>query len=113
MVTNRRKTTCPVNLSDREIPNDSIVSLNWVSANRDETIFEQADQFRWGRDHSKNLMYGAGIHVCPGAGMARMELKAVISALIKADEFIESAGEPTPAHYPGSGYAVLPIRMVK
>lgn len=113
LVTNRRKTTCPVKLGGRDIPADSILSLNWVSANRDDSVFEDAEQFRWGRDHSQNLLYGAGIHYCPGAGLARMELKAVITALLDVSSDIESAGETTAAHYPGSGYATLPIRMLK
>lgn len=113
LVTNRRKTTCPVKLGGRAIPADSIVSLNWVSANRDDSIFEDADQFRWGRDHSQNLLYGAGIHYCPGAGLARMELRAVVTVLLNGSHVLESAGETTAAHYPGSGYASLPIRMLK
>lgn len=113
LVTNRRKTTCPVTLAGRDIPADSTLTLNWVSANRDETVFEQADQFRWNRDHKQNLMYGVGIHYCPGAGLARMELKAVIMALLNASSDMHSAGETTPAHYPASGYATLPIHMLK
>jgi len=113
LVTNRRKTTCPVKLSGRDIPTDSILSLNWVSANRDDAVFEQANEFRWNRDHSQNLMYGVGIHFCPGAGLARMELKAVITALLAVSSDMQSAGQTTPAHYPASGYATLPIRMLK
>ena len=112
LVTNRRKTTCPVTLGGRNIPAESIISINWISANRDDAVFEQADEFRWGRDQSQNLMYGAGIHYCPGAGLARMELKAVISALLEASSDIQSAGQTTPAHYPASGYATLPIHVI-
>ncbi|MCW8870381.1 MAG: cytochrome P450 [Proteobacteria bacterium] len=113
LVTNRRKTTCPVKLGGRDIPAGAILTVNWVSANRDESVFDQADEFRWGRDQGENLMYGTGIHYCPGAGLARMELKAVLLALLDANSNIESAGQTTPAHYPGSGYATLPIRIAR
>ncbi len=112
LVTNRRKTTCPVTLGGRNIPAESIISINWISANRDDAVFEQADEFRWGRDQSQNLMYGAGIHYCPGAGLARMELNSVISALLEASSDLQSAGQTTPAHYPASGYATLPIHVI-
>ena len=113
LVTNRRKTTCPVKLGGRDIPADATLTINWVSANRDEQVFDQANQFQWGRDQSENLMYGSGIHYCPGAGLARMELKAVLTALLGTGCDIQSAGQTTAAHYPASGYARLPIHMLK
>jgi cytochrome P450 len=44
----------------------------WDSANRDEAEFGDTDEFRLDRDPAKNLLYGAGIHVCPGAPLARL-----------------------------------------
>jgi len=44
----------------------------WASANRDEAEFGDPDEFRLDRDATKNLLYGAGIHVCPGAPLARL-----------------------------------------
>jgi cytochrome P450 len=41
------------------------------SANRDETHFEAADEFRPGRDTSKAIAFGAGPHFCAGTWAAR------------------------------------------
>ena len=42
------------------------ISLIWASANRDEAVFGDPDEFRLDRDPAQNLLYGAGNHVCPG-----------------------------------------------
>lgn len=107
LVTNRRKTTCPVEIGGRKIGAGERISLFWVSANRDEEIFENADEFRWGRDQSKNLLYGAGVHVCPGAPLARLELRVVMEELLdKTNSLALLADKPAPrAVYPGSGFA--------
>ncbi len=107
LVTNRRKTTCPVEIGGRHIAAGERLTLFWVSANRDEKVFENPDQFQWGRDHSKNLLYGAGIHWCPGAPLARMELRVVMEELLaNTNNLALLPDKPTPrAVYPGSGFA--------
>jgi cytochrome P450 len=45
--------------------------LMFGSANRDETHFAAADQFRPGRDTSKAIAFGAGPHFCAGTWAAR------------------------------------------
>ncbi|ROQ21256.1 hypothetical protein EDC38_1879 [Marinimicrobium koreense] len=109
LVTNRRKATGPATLQSRQIETGDRVTVNWISANRDEGVFPQPDQFRWGRDQSQNLLYGAGLHVCPGAPLARLELRVLMEALLQ----ISGAFAPTPdkapvnAYYPASGYQHL------
>ena len=107
LVTNRRKTTCPVQIGDKQIGEGEVLSLFWVSANRDEAVFEDPDSFRWGRDHSKNLLYGAGIHWCPGAPLARMELRVVMEELLAQTSSLSLLPDrPTPrAQYPASGFS--------
>ena len=44
--------------------------------NRDEAVFERAEQFRIARDDGrKHVGFGAGPHYCPGANLARLESK--------------------------------------
>jgi len=109
LVTNRRVTTCPVKFGGRQISAGERLSLFWVSANRDEQVFEDAHSFRWGRDPKKNLLYGAGIHVCPGAPLARMELRILVEELLKNTREITLLPEaPKPyAQYPASGFSEL------
>lgn len=113
LVTNRRVTTRPVTLGDHDFATGERLSLNWVAANRDERVFEDPAAFSLDRDPSLNLLYGAGIHVCPGARLARMELRLVFEALLADTTRIELDPEapPTWASYPASGFATLPVRV--
>lgn len=109
LITNRRRTTRAVALGFRTIGFGERVTVNWVSANRDEAVFPEPDRFRWGRDQSQNLLYGAGLHVCPGAPLARLELRVFIEELLAAtNRLAPSIGKiPVNAHYPASGYRHL------
>src|SRR5690606_36563326 len=111
-VTNRRVTRCPVELGGKKLKEGERVTINWVSANRDEEVFEEAETFKFGRDVSKNLLYGAGIHVCPGAPLARLRMRLFMgrrrreSGEIRLDE-----SRPEPAAYPASGFATVMVRI--
>ncbi len=67
LVSNRRITTRPVEIGERKIGADDRVTLMWTSANRDERVFDEPDTCRLERDQRKNLLWGAGIHICPEA----------------------------------------------
>ena len=52
------------------------------SANRDERVFDEPDDFRIGRDiGSKLLSFGSGVHFCLGAHLARMEARVALTEL--------------------------------
>lgn len=70
------------------------VLLSYVSANRDEDVFVDADRFDVGRDPNKHLSFGYGVHFCLGASLARMEMNSFFSELIPRIKSIELAGEP-------------------
>lgn len=111
LVSNRRVTKCPVDIGGTKIAAGERITINWVSANRDEEVFEEADQFRFGRDETKNLLYGAGIHVCPGAPLARLEMQIFTGELLSRASIGTSSEVPTPALYPASGFSILKLRM--
>lgn len=106
LIANRRMTTCPVELGGRRIPAGQRVSVLWASANRDEAVFGDPDEFRIDRDPTLNLLYGAGIHVCPGAPLARMELHHLMEQLLAGTRAILPVpGQPSRrAAYPASGF---------
>lgn len=104
LMTNRRITTCPVTLNGRDIDAGERLTLFWVSANRDESVFENAQTFQWNRNPADNLLYGAGIHVCPGAPLARLELKLIIEEIMKRTHHISLAQAPAHAAYPAGGF---------
>ena len=113
LVANRRTTTRPVEIGGRQIAAGERISLNWIAANRDPDVFDEADTFRFGRDPAANLLYGAGIHVCPGAPLARMELLVVMQALLGGTTRISLPTDPPPtlAVYPASGFASLQLHV--
>lgn len=113
LVANRRITTRPVALCGRQIDSGERISLNWIAANRDPGVFDEADTFRLDRDPAANLLWGAGIHVCPGAPLARMELRLAMEELLGRTTRISLAKDkpPTRAVYPASGFATLPLRI--
>jgi len=70
------------------------VLLSYVSANRDEDVFEDPMRFDVGRDPNKHLSFGYGVHFCLGAALARMEMNSFFSELVPRIKSIELAGEP-------------------
>jgi cytochrome P450 len=84
----------------------------WGSANRDEQVFGDPDAFRLDREPSQNLLYGAGLHACPGAEVSRLQLRVVMETLLAGTRRIApAAGQPVRARYPASGFSVLPLRV--
>ncbi len=113
LVANRRRATCPVTLGGHPIEAEQHLSIVWIAANRDPEVFEDPGEFRWDRDPADNLLYGAGIHVCPGAPLARMELRVAMEELLRATTWIEPAeGEQARrATSPAAGFERLPLRV--
>ncbi|CAJ1585303.1 cytochrome P450 [[Mycobacterium] wendilense] len=87
------------------------VYLAYLSANRDEEVFDDPFSFDVGRDPNKHLAFGYGVHFCLGAALARMEINSFFSALIPRLTSIELAGKPelTSTVFVG-GLKHLPIR---
>lgn len=113
LLANRRVTTRAVEIGGRTIGAGERISLNWVAANRDGRVFTDPQSFRLDRDASANLLYGAGIHVCPGASLARMELRVSVQALLDGTTRIDPMTQRPPSHavFPASGYATVPVQI--
>lgn len=115
LIANRRITTRPVDIGGKTLAAGERVTLIWASANRDETVFGEPDAFRLDRDPAQNLLYGAGIHICPGAPLARLELRIIMEELLQHTRQITLAPDTQPvrAIYPGSGFSALPLWVEK
>jgi cholest-4-en-3-one 26-monooxygenase len=59
------------------------VFMLYQSANRDETVFDDADAFKVDRNPNPHLGFGIGTHFCLGANLARNELKVVFEELFR------------------------------
>ena len=64
------------------------------SANRDSTVFEHADEMDLTRDPNPRIGFGAGIHFCLGAPLARLEMGVSLPALWEKYPNMQLAGEP-------------------
>ncbi len=53
----------------------------YPSANRDESVFANADEFRVDRQPNEHLAFGHGAHFCLGASLARIELRIMFETL--------------------------------
>jgi cytochrome P450 len=64
------------------------------SANRDETVFDRPTEMDVTRDPNPHIGFGAGIHFCIGAPLARMEMSVSLPALMAKYPNLELAAEP-------------------
>lgn len=64
------------------------------SAGRDESVFDRADELDLTRDPNPHIGFGAGIHFCIGAPLARMEMTTSLPALIKRFPKLALGAEP-------------------
>ncbi|MDX6761513.1 cytochrome P450 [Streptomyces sp. F8] len=71
-----------IRVGDTDIPRGAEVALLFGSANRDPARFEDPDRLDLARADNPHLTFGAGIHYCLGAPLARRELEASFGALL-------------------------------
>ncbi len=64
------------------------------AANRDADVFDSADTLNLERESNPHIAFGAGIHFCIGAPLARLEMAVSLPALIERFPRLELAGEP-------------------
>lgn len=112
-IASRRVVARPTTLAGRRFERGDRLTALWASADRDEDVFGDPNEFRLGRPGPDNLVYGAGIHVCPGAPLARLELRVLVEELLAATSRIEpwAAELPTRAAYPAGGFTDLSVRL--
>lgn len=74
-------------------PGQKVAALLGAAA-RDPEVFDRPDELDVGRSPNPHLGFGAGIHYCVGAPLARVEIAAALEALITRAPGLELAGEP-------------------
>ena len=79
----RRQATEDVEIGGQVIKEGDKVVFFHISANRDETVFEDADRFDIGRKPNPHMAFGGGgPHFCLGANLARMEIVVMFEHLL-------------------------------
>ena len=82
------------------------------SANRDEYVFENPEQMDLTRANNPQIGFGAGIHFCLGAPLARLELSASLPMLFERFPEIQLHGEPVRRDtFVLRGYEVIPANI--
>jgi len=96
-------------LRGRRIAKGDALLLSYLSANRDEEVFENPFEFDAARANaSSHLAFGTGVHFCLGANLARLELAAFFRELLPRLESIEVTG---PAEYTAASFVGAPKRV--
>ncbi|MDZ4828484.1 MAG: cytochrome P450 [Actinomycetota bacterium] len=111
----RRNVTRDTELRGQQIKEGDKVSIWYVSANRDEDIFDTPFTFDITRDPNEHVGFGGGgPHHCLGANLARMEIRLLLEEMARRMPELEATGpsEPLRSNFIG-GIKHLPVRFPK
>ena len=105
-------------IADTEIGGQAIAKgdkvLMWyISANRDESVFPDAERFDIARANARrHLSFGFGIHRCVGARLAELQLELLFEEMAKRRMTVEVTGEPEHiAQCFVHGYSRVPVKL--
>ncbi|GAA0479793.1 cytochrome P450 [Streptomyces stramineus] len=90
----RRTATRDTTLGGVRVRRGEKVVVFHASANRDERVFPDPDRFDITRTPNDHLSFGFGPHVCLGARLARVQLRAMLGTALHRLPGLERAGEP-------------------
>lgn len=92
-----------------EIPRGSEVALLFGSANHDPAVFDAPERLNLARADNPHISFGAGIHYCLGAPLARIELVASFGAVLAAAPGLRLLREPEW----GPGYIIRGLKALE
>jgi cytochrome P450 len=84
----------PVELNGIAIGEGELVDVVYASANRDPALVPDPETFRIDRPSSEHVSFGAGIHYCLGASLARTEARVALNAMLDRYARVELGAEP-------------------
>jgi cytochrome P450 len=91
----RRTATRDVEVEGKTIRKGDIVALWYISANRDEKVFADADSIRVARENARrHLAYGYGIHRCVGARVADVQIQTLLEEMARRRLRVNLVDEP-------------------
>jgi len=107
-----RTAVCDADFGATTIPAGEAIALVYASANRDEAMFPDGDQFRLDRPNiAEHLAFGRGPHNCPGIHLGRMEMQVMLTELLAATTGFSLGGPIAPARWPEIGAISVPLRF--
>jgi cytochrome P450 len=84
----------PVEVGGVELPRGAEIALLFGSANRDPAAFDRADDLDLARSPNPYISFGAGIHYCLGAPLAKLELGIAFETLLRRIPRLELVETP-------------------
>ena len=109
----RRTALVDVEFHGKTIKRGDKVVMWYVSGNRDEDVFEDADRLIIDRQNARvHVSFGFGIHRCMGNRLAEMQLRVLWQEITKRFHAIEVVGEPVRilSNFV-KGYSELPVKV--
>jgi cytochrome P450 len=109
----RRTATRDAELGGKAIAKGDKVVMWYVSANRDEAVFEHPNEFRIDRPNARqHLAFGIGVHFCMGSRLAEMQLRVAWEETLARFREVEVVGPPRRVRSNFvKGYSHLPVRV--
>jgi cytochrome P450 len=109
----RRTALADAEVGGKTIKKGQRVVMWYVSGNRDEEMFEKADDFMIERPNARNhISFGFGIHRCLGLRLAELQLRITWEEILKRFKTIEVMDEPKRIYSNFiKGYETLPVRI--
>lgn len=109
----RRTATADTELRGQKIRENDRVVMLYSSANFDERVFVNPQNFDIGRSPNPHLAFGHGIHLCLGANLARLEARVFFEEFFKLYRGAELSGEPKRIRSNlVNGFKDLPVRLL-
>lgn len=100
-------------LGGKQIRKGDWLLLSYLSANRDEAVFEDPLTFNIDRSPNRHLAFGFGAHLCLGQHLAKLEMRCLFEEFFDRVDAIELIGEPhRVASNFVSGPKNLPVRII-
>ncbi len=107
-----RTATRDVELAGRQVREGDELLLLYASANRDESVFPNAETFDIRRTPNDHVAFGFGAHFCLGNSLARLEIKVMLEQLLDRLPDLALASDDPPPMRPAnfiSGPESLPV----
>lgn len=101
----------PVTFGDVTMDPGSKLMLMWVAGNHDAEEFPDPDEVVFDRPTNRHLTFGFGNHRCPGAPLARLQLRVVIEEVVRRLPDYEIAGPVERTVGLTHGVTKLPVRF--
>ena len=109
----RRTATRDVEVGGQLIREGEKIVMWYISANRDESVFADAERFDVTRENARrHLAFGHGIHRCVGARLAEVQIAAVIDELVSRRLRVVPVSAPERLASPFlHGFNTMPVRL--